>query len=551
MQKPAWCNQRAVPTDTRDASYTTQQVTRRNKTRWTTILIIPILVASFLAGNLREEAVMVPARAPLLAMCSKPLKRSAKLSKAQVTIAQASVHSISRNSQTSCTGTNISGRYSNQPSQGSEHRMLQANSDPAPCWLPVLQRHEESPEAACSYWAQDLHSLAFPITGQTETLDPFQRALAHQLLPQQPINSVIHPTELPHCKGQRLALQAVHSPRARYSGSGAPSTSRSKGMPLAQRRKDGWKRKRLTDYQQVLPWQVALTANPVTQTSNSGTNFSEKQGIKTYDTHAHCLPSTIQRSNTTQLKVAAAMQNSQALAINSVTIASVDETTMQHRKQHLPTHIHHAHSCTELVWPAMYKYAVQNSDRVSMSWPLEHVECTLWATPPIPDLDCLTALKMTITDHLSKMHLDATLKCMAGYLLAFTLLTCQAGKFLMMIIWISLTMFATALQTTRPGTHRHQIRTPWLTQTTQCIAYMLWLLFLILGHAASNVHCIAAIFSAIMLTKTPHVLIMCILILYIAWHSRYNVSQTCLLWAGAKSTRLCVKGNLHRCKCSG
>ena len=208
------------------------------------------------------------------------------------------------------------------------------------------------------------------------------------------------------------------------------------------------------------------------------------------------------------------MQNSQALAVNSVTIASVHETTMQHCKQHLPMHMHHAHSCTELVWPAMYKYAVQNSDRVSMSWPLEHVECTLLATPPIPDLDCLTALEMTITDHLNKMHLHATLKCMASYLLAFTLLTCQAGKILMMIIWISLTMFATALQTTRNGTHQHQIRTPWLTQTTQCIAYMLWLLFLILGHAASNVHCIAAIISAVMLTKTQHVLIMCILILH-------------------------------------
>ena len=33
-----------------------------------------------------------------------------------------------------------------------------------------------------------------------------------------------------------------------------------------------------------------------------------------------------------------------------------------------------------------------------------------------------------------------------------------------------------------------------------------------------------------------------------AWHSRYTLSQAWLLWAGADSTCLCVKGNLHMCK---
>ena len=74
MQKPTSRTQRVVPTSTIDASYKTQQATQRNKIRYTTILSISILVASFLAGNLREEAVMVPAQAPSPAMCSKPFK---------------------------------------------------------------------------------------------------------------------------------------------------------------------------------------------------------------------------------------------------------------------------------------------------------------------------------------------------------------------------------------------------------------------------------------------------------------------------------------------
>lgn len=205
-------------------------------------------------------------------------------------------------------------------------------------------------------------------------------------------------------------------------------------MQSAQCNKDSLQRKRPTGYWKVLPWQVALTVNIVMQASNSGMSFAERQDIKTYDTPAHCLPPTIQRSNTTQLKVAAAAQNSQAKVVNSATIAIVSTIAMQYHNQHLPKHMHHAHSCTELVWPAMYIHAMQNSDHVSMSWPLEHVERMLLATPTISGLRCLLALKLTATDHLSKMHLHVTLKCIASYLLAFTLLTCQAAKILMMTI---------------------------------------------------------------------------------------------------------------------
>ena len=164
---------------------------------------------------------------------------------------------------------------------------------------------------------QELHAA--------QKLDPFQRALAHQLLPQQPINSGIHLTEVPHCKDQCVALQAIHSPRARYSGSGAPSTNRSKGMQSAQSSKDSLQRKRPSDYQQVLPWQVALTVNLDLQASNSGTSFefAEKQDIKTCETPAHCCPpSTIRRSNNTQPKFASAVQNSQTTAVNNATIES-------------------------------------------------------------------------------------------------------------------------------------------------------------------------------------------------------------------------------------
>ena len=175
------------------------------------------------------------------------------------------------------------------------------------------------------------------------------------------------------------------------------------------------------------------------------------------------------------------------------------------------------HSYTEPVWLAMCKSAEHTSDHVSMSWALEHDEHTLLATPTISNVGYMAAVKTTVTDNLSKMHLHATLKCMSSYLLAFTLLIGQAAKILLMAIWMSLAMYATALQTTRPGTgtNRHQIRTPWLAQTTQCIAYMLWVLLMILRHAASNVHIVAAICSAITFTKTQHALIMYILIIQV------------------------------------
>ena len=469
MQKPTSRTQRAVPTSTRDASYKTQQATKLNKLRYTTILSISILVASFLAGSLREEAVMVPAQAPSPAMCSKPFKRSAKLSKAPTTIAQAFMHNISHNSQTSRTATDISGRW--------------------------------------SYWAQDLHSSAFSITGQAETLDPFQRALAHQLLPQQSNNSDADLAKLPHCKGKLVALQAVHSPDTTGSGLGAPSIIRSKRIKSARRNKDGLQRRRMTDSQKVLPWQAALMMNLDVQISNPSTTLAQQQETVTCDMPACYLPSTIHRSNTNQLKVASVVQNPQTRADNRATNGSV---SMQYCSQHLSTDVHHANSPTKLVWHVLHKSAVHDSDHLLMSWPLDHVEHMLLTAPTTPCLACLAAVRAIVTDHLSKMHLQATLKCMASYLLAFTLLTALAAKFLLMIIWVSLTMFATALQTTHRGLgmHRRQIRTPWLAQMIQCIAHMVWLLLMILRHAASSVHSIAAMYSAIMFVKTQHALIM-------------------------------------------
>ena len=358
----------------------------------------------------------------------------------------------------------INSTSSNATAESTLHRCL--HPDPAPCEFPVLQRHEESPETACSYWAQDLHSLSFSSIGQAKTPDPFQRTLAHQLLPQQAINSVTHLAELPHCKEQCLALQAIRSPHARCSSSDAPSTNRSKSTQSAQCSKDSLQRKRLTDYQQVLPWQVALTVNLDLQATNSGTSFAEKQAMRTCDTPAHCGPPTIKRSNTTQLKFASAVQNSQTRAVNNVRIETVSTKVTQYRSHYLPEHINNAHSYTEPVWHAMYKFAEHNSGRMLMSWVLDHVEHTLLATPTTLNVGCLAALKTTVTDHLSKMHLHATLKCMSSYLLAFTLLTGQAAKILLMTIWMSPAMFATALQTTRPGTDRRQTRAPWLAQTT-------------------------------------------------------------------------------------
>ena len=283
--------------------------------------------------------------------------------------------------------------------------------------------------------------------------------------------------------------------------------------------------KRLTYYQKVLSWQVALTVNLDIQTSHSGMDFAEKQNTVTCDTPAHCLPPNIQKSSTTQLRIASFVQDSQTRAANSAPIKSMSTETMQYCSQRLPIHMHHAHSCTELVWPAMYKSALHNSDHASMSWPLHHVDRMLLATPTVSNLGCLAASKTVVTDHLSKMHLHATVKCMSSYLLAFTLLTGQAEKLLLMTIWMSLAMFATALQTTRPGTDRRQTRTPWLAQTTQCIAHMLWLMLMILRHAASNVHSIAAICSAIMLITTRHVLIVGILIPHKLGHCANDTSD--------------------------
>ena len=151
--------------------------------------------------------------------------------------------------------------------------------------------------------AQDLHSYAFSSTGQAETLDPFQGPLpTHQLLSQQPNNSDANLTELPHRKGGRIALKAVHSPAASVPGLGAPSTIRSKSMKSTQRSEQSLQCKSLADFQEMLLPQVALTISLGMQASNPSTSFAEKHDIKTCDTVAHCLP-PIQRSNTTRLNI--------------------------------------------------------------------------------------------------------------------------------------------------------------------------------------------------------------------------------------------------------
>ena len=270
----------------------------------------------------------------------------------------------------------------------------------------------------------------------------------------------------------------------------------------------------MTDSQKVLPWQAARVMNLDVQISNPSTTLAQQQETVTCDMPACYLPSTILRSNTTQLKVASVVQNPQTRADNRATNESV---SMQYCSQHLSTDVHHANSPTKLVWHVLHKSAVHDSDHLLMSWPLDLVERMPLTAPTTPCLACLAAVRATVTDHLSKMHLQATLKCMASYLLAFTLLTAQAAKFLLMIIWVSLAMFATALQTSHLGLgmHRRQIRTPWLAHMTQCVAHMLWLLLMILRHAASSVHSLAAMYSAVMFVKTQHALIMYILIFQI------------------------------------
>ena len=168
--------------------------------------------------------------------------------------------------------------------------------------------------------------------GQAEMLDLFQRSLAPQLPSQQPINSVAHLAELPHCKKQWIALQAIHSPDARVSGLGTPSINRSKSVKSAQRSK------RLTYYQKVLSWQVALTVNLDMQTSHSGMSSAEKQNIVTCDTPAHCLPPTIQKSSTTQLRIASVVQDSRTRTANSAPIESMSTEAMHYCSQHLPLH---------------------------------------------------------------------------------------------------------------------------------------------------------------------------------------------------------------------
>lgn len=111
-------------------------------------------------------------------------------------------------------------------------------------------------------------------------------------------------------------------------------------------------------------------------------------------------------------------------------------------------------------------------------------------------------------------RLHATLKWVASYLIAGALLIGRAAQLLLITLWINLIMFATALQSTHVGTDRRQLQTAQLAQPAKCIAHMLWLLLLLTGHTASNVHSIAAIYLAIMFIKTQHVLIMCILILH-------------------------------------
>ena len=134
-------------------------------------------------------------------------------------------------------------------------------------------------------------------------------------------------------------------------------------------------------------------------------------------------------------------------------------------------------------------------------------------------------------------------------------------------------MFATALQTTHPGTDRRQnlTRTPRarLAQTTQCIAHLLWLFLLILRHAASNSHSIAAIYYTTMLSKTQHAHIKYILmyhiicaILQIIPMTMHAVQETILLmmppnqhyrkfahpqlWSGRYWRR--IRYNQRRCK---
>ena len=250
-----------------------------------------------------------------------------------------------------------------------------------------------------------------------------QRSLAFS---QQPNNSDAHLAELPCCKQQWLALQAIQCSDTRVSGLDTPSTDRSKSILSAQHNNHSLQRKRLIGYWKVLPWQVALTFNLVMSAADSETSCAEKLNIKTRDTLAHCLPPPFQRSNTTQLKVAATVQNLQAMVVNRATIASLPTMAMLQRNQHLPTRMHHTHFCTKpvYVWPTMYKYAVPKCDHVLMSWTLKLVEHTLLATPIVSDSGYMVALKTTVIDHLSKIHLHATLRCMTRYLLAFTLLTC-------------------------------------------------------------------------------------------------------------------------------
>ena len=116
-----------MPVDTNDAPCSTQQLSKRNKTRYAITLCIMILVASFLAGSLREEAFMVPAQAPSLAMCSKPFERSAKLSKAQSTIAQTSMHIFFHNTQLFCKAAVTTGGRLDKTKHTPEQHMLQAN----------------------------------------------------------------------------------------------------------------------------------------------------------------------------------------------------------------------------------------------------------------------------------------------------------------------------------------------------------------------------------------------------------------------------------------
>ena len=197
---------------------------------------------------------------------------------------------------------------------------------------------------------------------------------------------------------------------------------------------------------------------------------------------------------------ASELLDQKAIALNTRAVTTRDGHSTK------STHIHHAHSCTEIAWPLMSKLTVQNSDHVFISWPLTHVERTYLLTPTLSELGCRAAMRLAAADHLSKMHLHAALKCMASYLLTCILLTGQAAQLLFMTVWINLVMFATALQTTHLGPHLRKMQIPWLAQTTQCIAYLLWLLLTILRHFATNVHSIAAMCCAIMFAETQHTL---------------------------------------------